>query len=101
MDAAQGLLGRQTVYWWFRRFERLLLFQTIHNVALMLDRKHTGREASPTSTVLDSRSVKAPVAKECGFEGDKKTTGRKHHTDGRLLMIKLTTAVIRTLPARR
>ena len=28
----------QTVYWWFRRFVRLLLFQTIHDVALMLDR---------------------------------------------------------------
>lgn len=28
----------QTVYWWFRRFVRLLLFRTIHDVALMIDR---------------------------------------------------------------
>jgi putative transposase len=29
----------QTVYWWFRRFVRRLLFRTIHDVALMLDRE--------------------------------------------------------------
>lgn len=88
----------QTVYWWFRRFVRLLLFQTIHDVALMLDRERAGREASPTGGVLDSQSVKAPAAKERGYDGGKKITGRKRHvavdTDGRLLMINLTTADI-------
>ena len=88
----------QTVYWWFRRFVRLLLFQTIHDVALMLDRERAGREASPTGGVLDSQSVKAPAAKERGFDGGKKITGRKRHvavdTDGRLLMINLTSADI-------
>ena len=88
----------QTVYWWFRRFVRLLLFQTIHDVALMLDRERAGREASPTGGVLDSQAVKAPAAKERGFDGGKKITGRKRHvavdTDGRLLMINLTTADI-------
>lgn len=34
----------QTVYWWFRRFVRLLLFQAIHDVALMIDRERQGRE---------------------------------------------------------
>jgi len=88
----------QTVYWWFRRFIRLLLFQTIHDVALMLDRERAGREASPSGGVLDSQSVKAPAATERGFDGGKKITGRKRHvavdTDGRLLMINLTTADI-------
>lgn len=88
----------QTVYWWFRRFVRLLLFQTIHDVALMIDRERAGREASPTGAVLDSQSVKAPAAKERGFDGGKKITGRKRHiavdTDGRLLMVNLTTADI-------
>jgi transposase len=37
----------QTVYWWFRRFARPYMFQTIHDVALMLDRERVGREASP------------------------------------------------------
>jgi transposase len=35
-----------TVYWWFRRFARRFLFQTIHDVALMLDRERVGREAT-------------------------------------------------------
>ena len=53
-----------TVYWWFRRFVRRFLFQTIHDVALMLDRERVGREASPTGGVIDSQSVKAPEAKQ-------------------------------------
>ena len=39
----------QTVYWWFRRFVRLLLFRTIHDLALMMDRERAGREASPSA----------------------------------------------------
>jgi transposase len=35
----------QTVYWWFRHFVRCLMFRTIHDVTLMLDRERTGREA--------------------------------------------------------
>lgn len=52
----------QTVYWWLRRFVRRLLFRTIHDIALMLDRERAGRDASPSASVLDSQSVKAPVA---------------------------------------
>ncbi len=88
----------QTVYWWFRRFVRLLLFRTIHDIALMIDRERAGREASPTGGVLDSQSVKAPAAKERGFDGGKMIVGRKRHiavdTDGRLLMVNLTPADI-------
>ncbi len=50
----------QTVYWWFRRFVRRLLFRTIHDVALMLDREREAREQSPCAAVVDSQSVKAP-----------------------------------------
>ena len=55
----------QTVYWWFRRFVRRLLFRTIHDVALMLDREAAGREASPSGGVLDSQTVKARLPR-CG-----------------------------------
>ncbi len=86
----------QTVYWWFRRFVRRLLFRTIHDVALMLDRAREGREESPTAGVVDSQSVKAPQAKTRGYDAAKKIVGRKRHiavdTDGRLLMVNLTTA---------
>lgn len=78
----------QTIYWWFRRLVRRLLFRTIHDVALMLDREAAGLEASPT--------VKAPFAEVRGFDGGKRIVGRKRHiavdTDGRLLMVNLTTA---------
>jgi putative transposase len=86
----------QTVYWWFRRFVRLLLLRTIHDVALMMDREQAGREASPSGGVLDSQTVKAPFADKRGFDGGKKIVGRKRHvavdTDGRLLMVNLSTA---------
>ena len=36
----------QTVYAWFRELARRFLFQTIHDVALMIDRERAGREAS-------------------------------------------------------
>lgn len=88
----------QTVYWWFRRFMRRFLFETIHDVALMSDRERTGREASPTAGVIDSQSVKAPTAKSRGYDAGKMINGRKRHiavdTDGRLLMVNLTTADI-------
>ena len=88
----------QTVYWWFRRFVRRLLFRTIHDVALMLDRERENRKQSPTAAVGDSQSIKAPAAQKRGFDAGKKVVGRKRHiavdTDGRLLMVNLTTADI-------
>jgi putative transposase len=88
----------QTVYWWFRRFVRLFLFRTIHDVALMIDRERSGRAAGPTAGVIDSQSIKAPAAKKRGYDAAKKIVGRKRHiavdTDGRLLMVNLTTADI-------
>ena len=88
----------ETVYWWFRRFVRQLLFRTIHDVALMLDRERAGREASPSAGILDSQSVKVPAARQRGYDAGKKILGRKRHvavdSDGRLLMVNLTAADI-------
>ena len=88
----------QTVYWWFRRFVRLLLFRTIHDLVLMIDRLRAGR-AEPSAAILDSQTVKAPAAGGSrGFDGAKKLVGRKRHiavdADGRLLMVNLTTGDI-------
>jgi hypothetical protein len=52
--------------------------------------------------VVDSQSVKAPAAQRRGFDAGKKVVGRKRHiavdTDGRLLMVNLTTADISVTP---
>lgn len=88
----------RTVYGWFRELARRFLFQTIHDVELMLDRERQGREASPSAAVIDSQSVKAPHSEARSYDAGKKIVGRKRHiavdTDGRLLMINLTSADI-------
>jgi transposase len=88
----------QTVYGWFRELARRFLFQTFHDVALMVGRERAGREASPTVALIDSPSVKAPQAKTRGCDVGHNIAGRKRHiavdTDGRLLMVNLTPADI-------
>ena len=88
----------QTVYGWFRELARRFLFQTIHDIELMLDRERQGREQSPSAAVIDSQSIKAPHAETRGYDAGKKIVGRKRHiavdTDGRLLMVNLTPADI-------
>src|SRR3546814_17612501 len=71
-----------------------MLFRTIHDMALMMDRERVGREASPSAGVADSQTVKAPAAgAKRGYDAAKKTVGSKRHVgvdkDGRLLMVKL------------
>lgn len=66
----------QTVFWWFRRFVRQMLFRTIHNIALMLDRERAVREASPCAGIIDSQTIKAPApGAERGYDAGKKTGG--------------------------
>ena len=48
------------------------MFQTVHDVALMLDREQSGRDASPSGCIVDSQSVKAPAAEQRGYDGGKK-----------------------------
>src|ERR1700712_3399488 len=88
----------RTVYGWFRELARRFLFQTIHDVALMLAREQAGREAGPSGAVIDSQTIKAPQGKTRGYDAGKKIVGRKRHiavdTDGRLLMVHLTSAAI-------
>ncbi|TCK19716.1 DDE family transposase [Ancylobacter aquaticus] len=77
---------------------RRLLFRTIHDVALMLDRDRKSREQFPSAAVVDSQSIKASTAEKGGFDAGKKVVGRKRHiaadTDGWLLMVNLTAADI-------
>lgn len=49
----------QTTYWRFRRLMRRFLFQTTHDICLMLDRKAAGSKASLSGGVIDIQSSKA------------------------------------------
>ncbi|MBP2227161.1 hypothetical protein J2847_000428 [Azospirillum agricola] len=73
-----------------------MLFRTIHDLALIIDREIEGRAVSPTAPILDSQSVKAPYAAERGHDAGKTVTGPKRHTavdtGGRLLMVRITPA---------
>jgi hypothetical protein len=92
----------QAVYYWFRRLRRRMLFRTIHDLGLMLDRLCSAREVVPTAGVVDSQSVKAPAAHERGYDANKKVCGRKRHvavdTHDRLLAVNLTAENIPALP---
>ena len=46
----------QTVYGWLQEFARRLLFRTIHDLTLMVDRKRAGRAASPSTTATTPKS---------------------------------------------
>ena len=50
----------QKVYYWFRRLMRRMLFRTIHDLALILDRLCNERDVVPSAGVVDSQSLKAP-----------------------------------------
>ena len=45
----------RTVHWWLRRFMRRLLFQTIHDIALMPDREQAGREGAQARACWTAR----------------------------------------------
>jgi transposase len=54
----------QRVCGWFRELARRFLFQTIHDVELMLDRERQGREQSPSAGVIDSHQSRHPTPKQ-------------------------------------
>ena len=62
----------RTVYGWFRELAWRFLFQTIHDVELMLDRERQGREASPSAAVIESQSVKRPMARRAAITPERR-----------------------------
>src|SRR5271168_4065614 len=68
----------QTVYWWFRRFVRRFMFQTIHDVALMLDREG-GTRSEPNRGRRRQPIGQSSRSETRGYDAGKKIVGRKRH----------------------
>ena len=81
-DASGPFWGWQTVYGWFQELARRFLFQMIRDIELTLDRERQGREASPSAALMRAR-------RRLDASGT-----LPWNTDGRRLMVDLTTADI-------
>lgn len=85
------------LYAWFRSLADGGGLPQANHLLLVRAREQDGRAASPSAVILDSRTVKcAAPAGARGYDGAKKTYGRKQHiatdTGGRLLDLIVTTA---------
>lgn len=70
----------QSVYYYFRKFERDGTWLRVHEQLRSQLRKKTGKHKHPTAGCLDSQSVKTVGVSSCfGYDAGKKVKGRKRH----------------------
>ena len=87
-----------SVYGIFRQWRLDGVWRKIHDSLRRLARKADGRKANPTAAVIDSQTVKTTETGglDCGYDGGKKTKGRKRHimtdTTGLLLGVQVHSA---------
>lgn len=67
----------QTVYYYFRRWEREGVWEQILRALRMQMRQRQGREEEPSAAIIDSQSVKTSAVRgpEKGYDAGKKNSG--------------------------
>ena len=70
----------KTVYYYFRKFQKLVIWQELNDALREKIRQKVGRKLSPSAPILDSQSVKTTlVGGQRGFDAGKSVKGRKRH----------------------
>jgi putative transposase len=88
----------QTVYWYFRRWQREGAWEALLHSLRKERRAQIGRDPDPSAVVIDSQSIKTRAVQgpEKGSDGGEKIWGRKRHllvdTQGHLQAVKVTAA---------
>jgi len=76
----QELVAWQTIYYYFREWKRKGIWQQMLDRLREQERVADGREPTPSAAIIDSQSVKGSrTGEDRGFDGGKKTKGRKRH----------------------